>query len=185
MAIMVFSNAGSVVVKKGRRVYKLRKRTSAQHAHFLASVSTPIHIVNSDRHDNPQTEFDNLYSQLYQLLDAYYPESTVTITTSDPPYVTPVIKCMLRKKNALMRSRKVEQAAALSKKIGDAIKKHNTSEFSNVDVLSDSKSVWAKVRQLTGRCKTTTDSSAVTSDSLNEHYVQVHRELSVRLWTRH
>ena len=77
---------------------------------------------------------------------------------------------MLRKKSALKRSGKVEQAAALSKKIGDAIKKHNTAELSNVDVLSDSKSVWAKVRQLNGRCKTTTDSSAVTADSLNKHY---------------
>ena len=174
MAIVAFSgNSGSAVVKKSRRVCKFRKHTSAQHAHFLASVSAPVHIVNLDRQDDPQGEFDHLYTQLRQLLDAYYPEQSVTITTSDPPFVTPVVKRMLRKKNALMRSGKVEKAAALSKKIGDAIKKHNTAEFSNVDVLSDSKNIWAKVRQLTGRSKATIDenlNSVVTADLLNKHY---------------
>jgi len=44
---------------------------------------------------------------------------------------------MLQKKNALMRSGKVEQAAALSKKIGEAIKqKYKTSEYGNVDNAS-------------------------------------------------
>jgi len=38
---------------------------------------------------DPQEEFDQLYSQLHRMLDAYYPEHTVTITTSNPPYMTP------------------------------------------------------------------------------------------------
>ena len=82
-----------------------------------------------------------------------------------------------------MRSGKVEKAAALSIKIGDAIKKHNTAEFSNVDVLSDSKNVWAKVRQLTGRSKATIDESlvtAVTADSLNKHYANVSTDAEYR-----
>ena len=83
---------------------------------------------------------------------------------------------MLRKKNALMRSGKMEKAAALSKKIGDAIKKYSTAEFSKVDMLSDTKSVWNKVRQLTGRSKATVDvnqNSDVTADSFNKHYAAV------------
>jgi hypothetical protein len=43
-------------------------------------------------------------------------------------------------------------------------------------MLSDSKSVWAKVRQLTGRSKATTDessSAAITADSLNKHYAEI------------
>jgi len=52
--------------------------------HLLAMVWTPIHFVNF-RHDDPQ-EFDQLYYQLHRMLDAFYPESTVTITTSYPPY---------------------------------------------------------------------------------------------------
>jgi len=70
---------------------------------------------------------------------------------------------MLRKKNALMRSGKMKKAATLSKKIGEAINKYNTSELGNVEMLSNSKSVWGKVRQLTGRSKTTIDTQG--SDS--------------------
>jgi len=44
---------------------------------------------------------------------------------------------------------------------------------------SDSKSVWAKVRHLTGRSKTTvmdeSHSAAFTADSLNRHYAEVSR----------
>ena len=139
MAVIVFNGSCvPIVVKKNRRVCKFRKHTSAQHARFLASMSAPVHVVYLGRHDNPLEEVDQLYTHLHQLLDVYYLEHTVTITSSDPPFVTPSVKCMLRKKNVLMRSGKIEQVAALSKKIGDAIKKHNTAEFSNVDMLSDS-----------------------------------------------
>jgi hypothetical protein len=53
----------------------------------------------------------------------------------------------------------VEKAAALAVKIGDAIKDYNTADLSRVNVLSDTKNMWAKVRQLTGRSKSTTDMS--------------------------
>ena len=42
--------------------------------------------------------------------------------------------------------------------------------------MSDSKTVWAKVRQLTGRSKTTfneSHSSAITADSLDRHYAEI------------
>jgi hypothetical protein len=87
---------------------------------------------------------------------------------------------MLRKKNELMRSGNVEKGAALSKKI----KKHNnTAEFSNVDVLSDYKNVWAKVRQLTGCNKSSIDESqktAVAADSLNKHYASISTDAEYR-----
>jgi len=82
---------------------------------------------------------------------------------------------MLRKKNTPVRSGKVEQSA-LSKKICEAIKKYNTSELGNVDMLFHSKSVWVKVRQLTGRSKTIMDEShnaANTAVSLNRYYAEI------------
>ena len=181
MAIVAFNGDAKVVVGKERRVCKFRKRTSSQHAHFLASVINPVHVVNTDGRGDPQIEFDRLYVVLHQLLDTYYPERTVTITTSDPPYVTPVVKYMLRQKNKLMRAGKIEQAAALAVKIGDAIKNYNTAELSRVDVLTDSRNMWAKVRQLTGRCKSTADvslNSTVTADTLNRHYAAISTDAS-------
>ena len=65
---------------------------------------------------------DLLYKRLHELLDIYYPERTVTITSSDPPFVTPVVKQLLRRKNVLMRSGKVEKVAALSIKMGTPLR---------------------------------------------------------------
>jgi hypothetical protein len=44
---------------------------------------------------------------------------------------------MLRRKNHLMRSNRVEEAAALAVKIGLAIKNYTSAELSRVDVPSD------------------------------------------------
>jgi hypothetical protein len=149
--IVVYSGDVMATVEKTRRVCTFRKHTPAQHAHFLASVSdmAPMHVVNLDSHGDPQEEYDRLYTMLTELLDAYYPVRSVTITSADSPYVTPTVKYMLRRKNKLMRSGKIEQAAALAVKIGDTIKKFNSAELGRVDVLSDAGNIWAKVRQLT------------------------------------
>ena len=136
--------------------------------------------MNPDGRGDPQQEFDRLYSVLLGLLDEYYPERTVTITSSDPPYVTPAIKHMLRQKNKLMRAGQVEQAGALAVKIGEAIKKFCSAELSRVDVLADSRSMWAKVRQLTGRSKSgnATENPAITADVLNDHYAAISTDAS-------
>ena len=82
----------------------------------------------------------------------------------------------MRRKNALMRAGRVERAAALAVKIGDAIKRHNSAELSRVDVLSDPRNMWAKVRQLTGRSKSAdvvSQNSVITADILNHHYAAI------------
>ena len=153
---MAFKGGIKTTVGKTSRTFTFRKHTSEQHAHFLCSVaafSTPI-TFNADN-DNPHVSFDQLYDTLHQLLDTFYPVHSVTITSADPPYVTPRVKYMLRRKNHLMRSGQVEKAAALADKIGIAIKNHNSAELSRVDVLADPRSMWTKVRQLTGRSKAT------------------------------
>ena len=82
------------------------------------------------------------YDSLLQLLDKYYPEQRVSITSADPPFITPAVKEMLRRKNRLMRSGKVEQATALAGKIGIAIKNYNRAELSRVDILVDPRNMW-------------------------------------------
>jgi Reverse transcriptase (RNA-dependent DNA polymerase) len=113
--------------KKTRRVCTFRKYTASKHACFLANVTDPIHTVDSD--EDTQAEFDRLYTVLLELLDTYYPEKTVTITSAGPPYVTPSVKHMLRRKNQLMRKGREEEAAALAVKISDAIKKYTGAEL--------------------------------------------------------
>ena len=131
---------------KSRRVCTYRKHTAAQHARFLASAPDVAALsVNPD--GNPQEEFDRIHNVMLQILDDYYPVRRITITSADPPYITPNVKSMLRRKNRLMRSGHVEKAAALATKIGRAIRNYNTAELSRVDVLSDASNMWAKPRR--------------------------------------
>jgi len=44
----------------------------------------------------PQTFYDEFYGSATGLLDAFYPERTVPVTSRDPSYVTPEIKVKLR-----------------------------------------------------------------------------------------
>jgi len=37
-----------------------------------------------------------MYGAMVDLLNFFYPERTVTVTTSDPPYITPAVKALLR-----------------------------------------------------------------------------------------
>src|SRR5664279_2190384 len=179
MAIIAYSGEVVKTVGKTRRVCKFRKHSASQHAHFLSSVLSPVHIVNQD--GDTQNEFDRLYNSMSQLLEAYYPERTVTITSTDPPYVTPAVKRMMRRKNKLMRLGRCEEAAAFAVKIGAAIKNFNSAELSRVDVLSNPRDMWSKVRQLTGRSKTSTtasQNSGITADRLNDHYAAISSDSS-------
>ena len=178
-AIIAYSGIKKFESMKTHRVCTFRKHTASQHARFLADVSHPIYTVNND--GDPQAEFDKLYDRLLELLDKYYPERTVTITSADPPYVTPVVKHMLRHKNHLMRKGRVEEATALAGKIGVAITNYTSSELSRVDVLSDPRGMWKKVRQLTGRDKSTTaefHKTFLTADQLNDHYAAVSNDVN-------
>jgi len=60
---------------------------------FLNHISElEIKLPNTD---NSKADFDQQYSKLLGLLDRFYPERTITITSSDPPYVTPIVKALL------------------------------------------------------------------------------------------
>jgi len=48
---------------------------------------------------------------MYILLDQFYPEREISVTSADPRFVTPVIKSMLRRKNRLMRSGRLDEAS--------------------------------------------------------------------------
>jgi len=121
-------------------------------------------------------EFDRFYDMALSLLNQLYPEKSVTITSADPDLVSPAVKSMLCKKNKLMRLGRIEEADALARRIGrpTAIIRYNSAELSRVDPVANSRAMWDKVRQLTGRTHTRSPqincSSSITAQSLNEHY---------------
>jgi len=155
-----------------------RRHTPAQHARFLQyAVSTdltnPFPTVSTDPAANTQAEFDYFYTVARNLMDEYYPEQTITLTSRDPPYITPVIKSMLRRKNKLMRAGRVEEAGALSVRIGQAIQRRCKTQLSRYDGKTDAASMWAAVRRLTGRAWTPAKVDGVTAEVLNRHYADI------------
>ena len=174
MAIVAWSVQDKKTVSKTRSKRMFRKHMAREHARFLASVSTLVYSVcySSDAQD----EFDKFYSVLTRLLDTYYPERSVTVTlqirrTSPPQSST----CCGRK---IMWSGRIEKAAALTAKIGVAIK-NCSAELSRPDVLSNATGMWKKVRQLTGRTKhTESNSASICADTLNDHYAAVSTDVN-------
>jgi len=86
-----------------------------------------------------------------QLLNSFYPERTVTVTTRDPDYMTAGIKAKLRRKNRLMHAGRVEEADELAVCIGKDIASRNKIRLSHIDSKVNAKDMWTAYRQLTGR----------------------------------
>jgi len=94
-----------------RRVF--RRRTPTQHAMFLEYALLQQRFQLASDCDT-QMNFDSFYDYMFGLLNQFYPEREITVTSTDPHYVTPAVKAMLRRKNRLMRAGRTDEAGALA-----------------------------------------------------------------------
>jgi hypothetical protein len=131
-------------------------------------------LLKPDNRFDVQRSCDYLYATLIDVLDRFYPERSITVTSRDPQYVTPDLKALLRRKNRLMRSGKTEQASVIAKRIGAFIWRRNSVHLRNWSLRTDSKEKWAKVKQLTkGPNRQSTAPPGMTAESLNQHYTSI------------
>jgi len=115
--VSIIVSDSDVVVNtiKRRRVFQFRGKAPVQHAKFLNAGSTfDFSLVYGDT--DVQSCANSFYDVITCALNEYYPLRTVTITDCDPPFVTPEIKSLLRRKNQRMRAGKIEEANAISEK---------------------------------------------------------------------
>jgi len=73
--------------------------------------------IDASDSDSVQSNFDEFYQKMQCLLDQFYPQRTVTITSTDPDFITPTIKAQLWRKNRLMRAGHVEEAGAIAEQV--------------------------------------------------------------------
>jgi len=137
------------------------------------NFDNPFPTAYSDPTLNAQAEFDHFYAVSIELLDKFYPERSVVITNRDPDYITPEIKYKLRCKNKLMRAGRVEEAGALSVRIGKEITQLGKTRLCKIGGKVDAKDMWTAVRRLTGRQQRTGPIDGITADSLNDHYAAI------------
>ena len=119
-----------------------------------------------------QSEFDQFYATALGLLNKYYPERTITITSRDPEYITPDTKAKLRRKNKLMRAGRIKEADALAERIGTDITKQNSTRLRHINPRTSARDMWAAVRQVTGKSHND-HVDGITATSLNLHYAAI------------
>ena len=96
-----------------------------ENAQFLQYISTFVGTGDGDVCSTPtdtRADFYVFYEAAHQLLNCFYPQRRITITSRDPYYITPTIKAKLRRKNRLRRAGRTEEANALALQIGKDIK---------------------------------------------------------------
>jgi hypothetical protein len=176
-AVVACSGTRRASQRKDKQLRVFRKRSPTQHALLLQYIAD-FKIELTDK-EKVQDNFDHLYSVMLGLLNWFYPERTITVTSRDPAYVTADIKALLRRKNRLMRNGRVEEAGSVATRIGMIIRRRNSVKLRCVDMRSGSTEVWAKVRQLTkGQPSTSVVPAGVTADSLNQHYASISADTS-------
>jgi len=172
-AIIAYTGPTLKTANKSRTQLTYRRRSPNQHALLLNHLSN--WDITFDAGNSVQTNFDELYTALLSLLDRFYPQRTVTITSTDPDFITPTIKAQLRRKNRLMRGGRVEEAAAVAEQVRHAIIRQSMMTLRHVNTRQCAKEAWAKVRQLTkARSKGGPQAPAgITAHVLNSHYAAV------------
>ena len=167
------------VLPKSTTQRSFRSISPRQHAQFLQyaaslDLNNPHPTASSGPSTNAQAEYDHFYVTELGLLNKFYPERAVSITSRDPAYITPKIKAMLRHKNKLMRAGRVEaHASALSERIGKEITWRCKKRLGKINGKMDAKDMWAAVRQLTGRQQEAAIVDGITAESLNDHYTAI------------
>jgi len=177
-AIVAYNGPQVTIYNKRKEQRVFRKRSPTQHALFLEYASQmKIELANEV---DVQRNFDEMYSVMKNLLERFYPERRITVTSTDPRYVTPAVKAILRRKNRLMRAGRIEEAGALARRVRDVITRQNSSWLRNINTRKNARDAWAKVREIIGK-KAIHDApgaDGITAQVLNNHYAAVSTDRS-------
>jgi len=78
---------------------------------------------------------------MHAVVNEFFPLRTITLSSTEPAYITPEIKNMLRRKNRLMRAGRVEKAGALAVQIGKKISAQCRRLLQGIDARTDAKAL--------------------------------------------
>ena len=181
LASSIKTDHKAIVATDGRRVtsrhkhptaVNFRRRTPTQHAALLRLLSDYDfnHILSNE---DTQAAWDQFYADALSHLDKIYPMRQATMTSADPPFLTPEIKSLLRKKNRLMRKGHIEQASALAARIGIKITKANNKHLTGLNSRTGTAELWRAVNTVLKKPRSAGDDVGVTAAALNDHYAAI------------
>ena len=177
-AIVAYNGQPMINRNKNRIVCNFRRRSPAANATYMNYLTTLDEQFFDVKCVTPQAAFDAFYAAVLSLLEHFYPERSITITSSDPDFITPEIKATLRRKNKLMNQGRVEEANALASKIGSIITRHNAGKLRQLDASHGAQALWDKVREVTGKTAKVATPAGITATSLNIHYASISTDVA-------
>jgi len=143
-------------INKQRRVTYMRNRTPAQDYTAVKQLANINWSTVLTVHNDAQLGFNYFYAIITSIVDSVYPLRRVTITSRDPPFITPSIKLLLRRRNRLMRVGNVEEAGAISVRVGVAITAYNSRRLADLNLTGGGSAggaistMWERVRKISG-----------------------------------
>lgn len=174
-AIVVGCNKYTINLNKTKISHQFRDR-SPKNIGKLREFLTHNELPSIENCVSVQKAFDEFYNYTSHLIDTFFPIRTITTTSSDPIFVTPYIKYLLRKKNKLMRRGKLDDADAISKQIRKLICCNKSTAF-KADILKKPKEMWSLINKIIKPSSNLTtefeSDHHITATNLNCHYANV------------
>lgn len=176
--ILLTSNLSSFqIAAKKRRVCTYRPHGLSLVGKYLANVTENDFLYKCESLD--ETNFnkacDDFIAKCKFVLDKFFPLKSITLTSSDPPFITMGIKAALRKRNKLMRKGKLQEAENLTAQVRNMIIKNSTTTLSGVNTRSTPRDAWKKVNKIIKNKRDSIVESAtnITANVLNDHYAKI------------
>ena len=158
-------------IKESHQIRDRSSKNTANLREFLTQNAPPQFQPNN----STQESFDTFYDYSAQLLNTFYPIHTITTSSSDPPFVTPYIKFLLRKKNKLMRQGKLNEADNISIKIQRLIC-NKKSTLLRVDSPRQPTEMWSQINKILKpkiKQENLQENDQINARNLNSHYANV------------
>src|SRR6218665_996 len=155
-------------------------RTAQQDNVHVCQCSVPSSAPDL-RHepiDGSAGTWDLFYMETTGRLDTIYPIKMVTMTSTDPPYMTPAIKLLLKKKNRLMGGGRLEETSAYTSRVGQAIKRAIREDLSDIDPRSGMRDLWRRVGEVTKARASREPEGDLSVEDFNSHYAEISRDAS-------
>ena len=157
-------------IPKTKTKHLIQLRTPNKIGEYKEYMSTYTFEV---RHRSSAQElFNEFYTKMHNVVDTFFPYKEVTLTNKEPPFVTPLIKYLLRRKNKLMRKGRKTEAQIITDRIKRQIMYDSAHRFKDLS-LSNPKKLWKVVKEIVQPGTSKENNDTVTAEQLNDHYCSI------------
>ena len=127
--------------------------------------------------NNIDVKYNLFHEIITKLIEMCIPTRTITMRKTEPWFITPLIKSLLRKRNKLNRRGQVQLAADLSTKIGRLIMDVKRKTFNGID-RTDTRKIWQTINKKTNYRNKNAIQNFIkideqTCEDINKHFVNI------------